>query len=116
MAHPWCKAAFARNRSRSVAVNPPRALLLELHLGQRRAVHLVGPVGEAQAARLGPGIGEPEIFRHAPAPVHLDGAVDDVAGHLGCDHLDHVRTQLPYALTAAGGATIAYLIAGLLTV
>ncbi len=32
----------------------------------------------------------------------------------GCHHLDHVRTQLPYALTAGGAAIAMYLIAGLL--
>lgn len=31
----------------------------------------------------------------------------------GCDHLDHVRTQLPYALFAAAIAIIAYLAVGL---
>jgi Na+/H+ antiporter NhaC len=30
------------------------------------------------------------------------------------DHIDHVRTQLPYALLAAGIAAIGFLIAGLL--
>lgn len=29
------------------------------------------------------------------------------------DHVDHVRTQLPYALLAGGGATLAYFIVGL---
>jgi len=31
-----------------------------------------------------------------------------------CDHIDHVRTQLPYALTAALVAAILYLIVGIL--
>ncbi|ABI78851.1 Na+/H+ antiporter family protein [Hyphomonas neptunium ATCC 15444] len=31
----------------------------------------------------------------------------------GCDHLDHVRTQLPYALLAGGAATLLYVVAGL---
>ncbi|MDA1028848.1 MAG: sodium:proton antiporter [Bacteroidetes bacterium] len=30
------------------------------------------------------------------------------------DHVDHINTQLPYALTLAGAATVAFLIAGLL--
>ena len=34
----------------------------------------------------------------------------------GCDHIDHVRTQLPYALAAAGAASLLYLIAGVMTV
>ncbi|WP_213271755.1 Na+/H+ antiporter NhaC family protein [Hyphomonas sp.] len=32
----------------------------------------------------------------------------------GCDHLDHVRTQLPYALLAGGAATMLYVAAGLM--
>ena len=31
----------------------------------------------------------------------------------GCDHLEHVRTQLPYALTAGAGAILLYIIVGL---
>jgi Na+/H+ antiporter NhaC len=31
------------------------------------------------------------------------------------DHIEHVRTQLPYALIAAAIATIGFLLAGLLT-
>lgn len=30
----------------------------------------------------------------------------------GSDHMDHVKTQIPYALTAAGVAVLAYLVAG----
>ena len=30
----------------------------------------------------------------------------------GCDHIDHVRTQLPYALLAAAGTVVLYLVAG----
>ncbi|NQD36226.1 sodium:proton antiporter [Permianibacter sp. IMCC34836] len=32
----------------------------------------------------------------------------------GCDHYEHVRTQLPYAVTAAAAAIVLYLLAGLL--
>lgn len=31
----------------------------------------------------------------------------------GCDHIEHVRTQLPYALTAAGVSITGYLLAGI---
>ncbi|AST90213.1 sodium:proton exchanger [Sutcliffiella cohnii] len=31
----------------------------------------------------------------------------------GCDHIDHVKTQLPYALLNGGAAMVAYLVAGL---
>ena len=30
----------------------------------------------------------------------------------GCDHVDHVRTQLPYALFGGAAATALYLLAG----
>ena len=30
----------------------------------------------------------------------------------GCNHIEHVKTQLPYALVAAGGSFITYLIVG----
>ncbi len=32
----------------------------------------------------------------------------------GCDHIDHVRTQMPYALVTGGLAVALYLIAGAL--
>jgi Na+/H+ antiporter NhaC len=32
----------------------------------------------------------------------------------GVEHIDHVRTQLPYALLAGLGATVAYAITGML--
>lgn len=31
----------------------------------------------------------------------------------GCDHIDHVKTQLPYALLNAGVSLVAYVIAGI---
>lgn len=33
----------------------------------------------------------------------------------GADHLDHVKTQMPYALTVAGVSVVSYLIAGIFT-
>ena len=30
----------------------------------------------------------------------------------GCNHIEHVKTQLPYAMVAAGGSFITYLIVG----
>ena len=29
-----------------------------------------------------------------------------------CDHIDHVRTQLPYALTVAGSSLVGYIVSG----
>jgi hypothetical protein len=51
-------------------------------------VHLVGAVGQAQAAGAGVGRGEREVIAHAATTVQLDGQVDDVAGHLGHGRLD----------------------------
>jgi len=34
----------------------------------------------------------------------------------GCDHVEHVRTQLPYALFGAGLASVGFLVAGYFTV
>ena len=31
-----------------------------------------------------------------------------------CDHIDHVRTQLPYALTVAGSSLVGYVVSGLM--
>ena len=31
-----------------------------------------------------------------------------------CDHIDHVRTQLPYALTVAGSSLVGYIVSGLM--
>ena len=31
-----------------------------------------------------------------------------------CDHIDHVRTQLPYALTVAGTSLVGYIVSGLM--
>jgi Na+/H+ antiporter NhaC len=31
-----------------------------------------------------------------------------------CDHVDHVNTQMPYALVQAGLAAVAFVVAGLL--
>ena len=56
--------------------------------GDDAEVHLVGSVGQAQAARAGVGGGEREVVAHAAAAVQLDREVDDVAGHLGHGRLD----------------------------
>ena len=51
------------------------AFLLELQLGHRCAVDLVGAVGEAEDARLGPERGERGVAGDARAAEGLDGAV-----------------------------------------
>ncbi len=61
------------------------------------------------AAVLGGG-----VFGDHASPISDTTLIASLAA--GCDHIDHVRTQLPYALTAGGAATFGYLFAGLLTV
>lgn len=62
----------------------------------------------AIAAVLGGG-----VFGDHCSPVSDTTVVSSMAS--ACDHIDHVKTQLPYALVAATGATVLYAIAGLFT-
>ena len=50
------------------------------------------------------------IFGDHASPISDTTVVASMAA--ATDHIDHVRTQLPYALLAAGIATIGFLIAG----
>src|SRR6185503_4136480 len=54
-----------------------RGLLAELHLGDRVAMNFIGPVGEAQRARVRVGRGESKVLADAAAAVHLHCPVDD---------------------------------------
>ncbi len=58
------------------------------------------------AAVLGGG-----VFGDHCSPISDTSIIASLAA--GCEHLDHVRTQLPYALVAAGLASGMYLVAGL---
>ncbi len=71
----------------------PMAALLDLH------------VGLTLAAALGGG-----IFGDHCSPISDSTIVASLAS--ASDHIDHVRTQLPYALIAAGGAISLYLVMG----
>ena len=53
------------------------------------------------------------IFGDHCSPISDTTAVSAVAS--GCDLLEHVKTQLPYALTAGGLTVIMYIVAGLLS-
>jgi Na+/H+ antiporter NhaC len=57
------------------------------------------------AAVLGGG-----VFGDHCSPISDTTLISSMAA--GCDHIDHVRTQLPYALITGGLALILYLIAG----
>jgi Na+/H+ antiporter NhaC len=61
------------------------------------------------AAILGGG-----IFGDHCSPISDTTAVSSVAS--GCDLLEHVRTQLPYALVAGGATVMAYVLAGLIMI
>ena len=60
---------------------------LELELGERAQVHLVGAVGDAQRARRRPQVCERRVLADAGAAVHLDGRVEDVERDCGRDDL-----------------------------
>ena len=59
------------------------------------------------AAVLGGG-----VFGDHCSPISDTTIISSLAA--GCDHLEHVRTQLPYSLTAALGSVFVYLLWGLL--
>jgi Na+/H+ antiporter NhaC len=52
------------------------------------------------------------VFGDHSSPVSDTTIIASMAS--ACDPIDHVNTQLPYALTAAGGALVFYLVFGLL--
>jgi Na+/H+ antiporter NhaC len=52
------------------------------------------------------------VFGDHASPISDTTIISSMAA--GCENIDHVNTQLPYALIAAGLSTIAFLIAGLL--
>ncbi len=53
------------------------------------------------------------IFGDHASPISDTTVVASMAA--ATDHIDHVRTQLPYALLAAGIATLGFLIAGVIS-
>ncbi|WP_084419849.1 Na+/H+ antiporter NhaC family protein [Henriciella litoralis] len=67
------------------------------------------PPSLALAAVLGGG-----VFGDHCSPISDTSIIASLAA--GCDHIDHVRTQLPYALLAGAGAVCLYLFAGLVAV
>ena len=53
------------------------------------------------------------VFGDHCSPISDTSIIASLAAE--CDHIDHVRTQLPYALLAGAAALICYLVAGVLT-
>jgi Na+/H+ antiporter NhaC len=66
------------------------------------------PLPLVLAAVLGGG-----VFGDHCSPISDTTIIASLAS--GCDHLEHVRTQIPYALVAGAGAVVFYLAAGLLS-
>jgi Na+/H+ antiporter NhaC len=64
------------------------------------------PLAPTVAAVLGGG-----VFGDHCSPISDTTIISSMAS--ACDHIDHVRTQLPYALLAAGGSLLLYLLVGL---
>ncbi|MFT6706889.1 MAG: tetracycline resistance efflux pump, partial [Flavobacteriales bacterium] len=64
------------------------------------------PVLVTIAAALGGG-----IFGDHCSPISDTTILSSMAS--ACDHIDHVRTQLPYALLAGGIAALCYLVTGI---
>ncbi len=60
------------------------------------------------AAALGGG-----VFGDHSSPISDTTIISSMAS--ACDHIDHVKTQLPYALTAGGITALLYLIIGILS-
>lgn len=50
------------------------------------------------------------VFGDHASPISDTTVISSLAS--ACDHIDHVRTQLPYALTVAGIALVGFLVAG----
>jgi len=54
------------------------------------------------------------IFGDHSSPISDTTIISSMAA--GCDHVEHVRTQLPYALVGGGLASLAFLISGWITI
>ena len=95
-----CLTSFSTGSSWSVfAIFIPIAVPLAISIG--------APVGMAIGVVLSGG-----IFGDHCSPIS-DTTVMSSMGS-SCDHIDHVRTQLPYALTVAGSSLVGYVVSGLM--
>ncbi|PIE17122.1 MAG: sodium:solute symporter [Proteobacteria bacterium] len=83
------------------------AIMLPLALPMAAGLEIPAPL--AVAAVLGGG-----VFGDHCSPISDTTIIASMAA--GADHIDHVNTQLPYALTVAGVALGAYAIAGALAI
>ncbi|MDZ7337736.1 MAG: sodium:solute symporter [candidate division KSB1 bacterium] len=76
------------------------------------AVPMVGPMGLHPGLVLSAVLGG-GVFGDHCSPISDTTIISSMAA--ATDHIDHVNTQLPYALVAAGLATVLYLIVGFAT-
>jgi Na+/H+ antiporter NhaC len=79
------------------------AILMPIAIPMATVIGL--PLSLATAAVMGGG-----IFGDHCSPISDTTVISSLSA--GCDHIEHVATQLPYALSAGGAATVLYLIAG----
>lgn len=94
-----CVIAFSTGSSwGTFAILMPIAVPLALEAG--------GYVPLAVAAVMGGG-----IFGDHCSPISDTTVVSSMSA--GCDHIEHVTTQIPYALIGGSGALVLYLLAGL---
>lgn len=82
------------------------AIMIPIAVPMAHALHT--PDALAVAAVLGGG-----IFGDHCSPISDTTIISSMAA--ASDHIDHVNTQLPYALTVAGVTLVLYLIAGIIT-
>ncbi|TLU67573.1 sodium:proton antiporter [Thalassotalea litorea] len=82
---------------------------LLIPIGMPLVINLDLPAPLLLAAILGGG-----VFGDHCSPISDTTAVSAVAS--GCDLLEHVRTQLPYALFAGGLTVLAYIVTGLVVI
>jgi tetracycline resistance efflux pump len=75
------------------------------------AVPLANSVGSSLALTTGAVMGG-GVFGDHCSPISDTTVISSLAA--GCDHIEHVTTQLPYALLAGAAATLVYLGVGLL--
>ena len=93
--------AFATGTSwGTFAILVPIAIPLALAVGS--------PLPVIVAAIMGGG-----VFGDHASPISDTSVISSMAA--GSDHIDHVRTQLPYALIAGGVAVVGYLVLGVVT-
>lgn len=93
-----CLTSFSTGSSWSVfAIFTPIAISM--------AIAIDAPVGMAIGVVLSGG-----IFGDHCSPISDTTVLSSVGS--SCNHIDHVKTQLPYALTVAGSALVGYFVTG----